>query len=153
MPKRTVVAFLAALVLLPSAACDRTPPELKPDRLLQDSLGLGEQDRVYTVRISAQGNRERAEPDSILVRPGDDVQFVTADGRPHTVLFVLDSLTGPARAFLDGGNQAASPPLVERDARYVVTFKDAPPGRYPFRIEGTGAPAAGVVTVGGGKGS
>lgn len=87
-------------------------------------------------------------PPRIELGPGDVVQFFTVDGRVHTVRFPEDSL-GPARAaFLRRTGQLESPPLVERGARFVVIFRDAPPGRYPFRSDGSGGVAWGVLVVG-----
>jgi len=75
------------------------------------------------------------------------VEFVTADWRMHQIRFVADSLDAAHRAFLEGTDQMDSPPLVDRDARFVVSFAEAPEGRYPFVAEGNEAPTLGVVVV------
>ena len=144
---RLVPAALAMACVLAAGACDRGDPELRPDDLLRDSLGLGDEDRVHTVRISTASSRERAEPDTLRVLPGDLVQFVTEDRRPHTVAFFVDSLPEAAAAFLRSTGQEGSPPLVEVESRFLVTFRDAPEGRYPYRVEGTGEAATGAVVV------
>jgi plastocyanin len=84
------------------------------------------------------------------ISEGDYVEFYVADGRVHTVSFPPDSLTEAARLFLTGSEQDASPPLLERGARFVLTFRDAPEARYPFLSAAHGDTAYGVVVVGGG---
>jgi hypothetical protein len=53
---------------------------------------------------------------------------------------------GPTR-WLTSGGRLLSPPLINRDSRWVVAFDGAPAGVYPFRLEGNGAPGGGVVEV------
>lgn len=120
---------------------------LQPDQLLRDSLGLTEDDRVYRVSIDAVDNQERVQPGETRVLPDSWVQFMTADGRVHTVAFELDSLAPAAAAFLRDRGQERSPPLVERETRFLVNFQDAPAGRYPFVVEGNGAATRGAVVV------
>lgn len=148
MRQRFVLAVAALACALAAGACGEAPdPELQPDALLRDSLGLGDDDRVHTVRMSAGNGGERLDPARIQARPGDLVQFVMADPRPRTVSFPDDSLDAGAAAFLRDLGQQASPPLVEGEARFVVSFRDAPEGRYPFLVEGTGGVVGGVVVV------
>ena len=94
------------------------------------------------------GERERFAPEEVVVRSGAYVQFESADWRVHEIRFELDSLPVAARAFLEESDQVASPPLVDRGARFVVSFVGAPDGRYPFIAEGNRAPGRGVVVVG-----
>lgn len=138
--------IVLALVPLVASACERTDPELVPDEVLQSELGLDANDRVHTVRVSA-GREERAEPALVSVHEGDYVQFVTGDHLVHEVAFRLDSLGASARAFLARTGQSASPPLLEIDARFVVSFVGAPPGRYPYALSGNRAPGAGEIVV------
>ena len=70
------------------------------------------------------------------------------DGRIHTVSFPEDSLPLDAALFLRRTSQLESPPLVERGSRFVLTFEDAPSGRYRFRSEGPGGEAWGLIVVG-----
>ena len=139
-------ALTTGLLAVVVTACEAPDPELVPDSLLQSQLGLTEEDRVHTVRIST-GAGERSDPPSLVVLPGDYVQFVSADRLVHEVAFRLDSLTAPARAFITRTDQAASPPLLELDARFVVSFEGAPTGRYPYQLLGNRAPGEGVVVV------
>jgi hypothetical protein len=139
-------ALVSAFALV-SQGCSRdAPPQLQPDQVLRDELGLTDRDEVHRILLTA-GAAEETAPDSVTVPPGAWVEFVTGDWRVHEVRFLSDSLDAPARAFLEGTDQLASPPLVDRDARFVVFFGDAPPGRYPFVVEGNGSPAHGVVVV------
>ena len=56
-------------------------------------------------------------------------------------------MSAAARTFLEETMQVASPPLLQRDARFVLTFADAPPGRYPYRLEGNREEGRGVIVV------
>lgn len=134
------------LILLAGLAACGPDPELRPDQRLQDELGLSSRDEVHRISISG-GEQERAEPAEVTVPQDAYVEFVSTDSWVHEVRFELDSLEGPARDFLEGTDQSDSPPLVNADSRFLVSWAGAPPGRYPFRIEGNGAPVAGVVIV------
>lgn len=128
------------------AACESPDPELVPDDLLQTRLGLTPDDRVHTVWISA-GAGERADPLEVTVRPGDYVQFVSADWMVHEFAFELEGLRPDARDFLERTGQDASPPLVARDARFVVSFESAPPGVYRYTLSGSRGDGGGQVIV------
>lgn len=138
--------FLPAVLALALAGCE-APPELQPGPLLQDSLGLTTRDRVHVIRMTHRDGREVAEPDSVVVRPGDWVDFVGADGHPRWVEFAAGSMDEAPRDFLSGNGMESSPPLLGRGVHWAVPFLVAPAGRYPFRIEGGGEAGAGVVVV------
>lgn len=139
--------MLAALVAASGAlACSVPAPQDAPDDVLRRQLGLNDSDRVRTVIVTG-GEVERAEPALDSVEVGTYLQFVTADWFVHEVLFEMDSLPADAQAFLERTDQTASPPLLHQDARFVVSFAEAPPGRYPYRLEGNGRPARGVLVV------
>lgn len=140
--RRSVVALL----LVTSAGCEPIDPTLRPDPQLIDELGLTQSDRVHTVSL-ASGADERAEPDSIVVRPGDYLQFVSTDWLVHEVHFDSLEMDERARSFMTLTDQMDSPPLLQQGARFVVSFRDAPPGRYPFRLEGNRGPGRGVIVV------
>jgi plastocyanin len=110
-------------------------------------LGLSDRDEVHRVTLTG-GEREVLSPEEVSIPEGAWVEFVSADWRVHDIRFDLDSLPEAARAFLEESDQVASPPLVDRGARFVVSFEGAPDGRYPFVAEGNGAPGRGVVVVG-----
>lgn len=137
-------ALLVVGLLL--AACRATDTEARPDDVLRRQLGMTDADRVRTVTLSG-GETEQADPALDSVEVGTWVQFVTSDWFVHEVVFDVDSLGGAARAFLERTDQLASPPLLHLDARYVVSFADAPPGRYPYRLEGNGRPGRGAIVV------
>ena len=130
------------------AACRPEPdPTLQPDLLLQTELGLTLDDRVYRVSVTG-GEVERSQPAALSIEPGSYVAFVTTDWLVHEVRFETDSLGTAQRAFLERTDQVASPPLIERESRYVLSFVEAPPGRYSYRLEGNGRAGRGVIVVG-----
>ena len=138
-------AWGAALLVL--VGCDRGIPEAyRPDLLLQEELGLTEDDEVHRVELTGAAS-ERATPDSVLVHVGGWVEFFSADWRVHEVHFGRDGLAGEAVAFMEETDQLSSPPLVDRGARFLIDMEGAPPGRYPYRVEGNGPPGHGVVVV------
>jgi hypothetical protein len=140
------VAVAALVVACGVLACGTPEPQDVPDEVLRRQLGLTDADRVRTVTVTG-GEAERAEPALDSVEVGTYLQFVTSDWFVHEVLFELDSLPADARAFLERTDQTASPPLLHQDARFVVSFADAPPGRYPYRLEGNGSPGSGILVV------
>ncbi len=97
--------------------------------------------------LGGRGAREHIVPAQVELEPGDVVEFSTVDHRVHFLRFPEDSVTAQAWAFLVETGQEQSPPLVERGARFVVTFEGAPPGRYPFLSRGGGGVLSGVITV------
>jgi len=82
-----------------------------------------------------------------LVAPGEFVQFVSGDWLVHELAFDLDSLSADRRDFLVRTRQAESPPLLERDSRFVLSFVEAPPGRYPYSLAGNREPGRGLIVV------
>jgi plastocyanin len=146
---RRVPLVLFVLGIAGLAACRaREEPNLDPpDSLLQDSLGLTAADHVHRVVLSSQNGSESMQPTELTIEPGHYVEFFTEDGRVRTVSFVLEGLTPAQSQFLRSTAQDRSPPLVELGSRYVVSFTDAPPGRYPFRVEGNERTIQGIVSV------
>ncbi|HSR43237.1 MAG TPA: hypothetical protein VLL48_13710, partial [Longimicrobiales bacterium] len=110
-------------------------------------LGLGTEVRIHRVTLGGRGAREHVVPPRLEVTSGDVVEFLTVDGRIHTVEFPVDSLSMVTAAFLRGTGQLESPPLVDRGTRFVVTLRGAPPGRYLFRSRGSGEDAWGEIVV------
>lgn len=140
--------FGLGLIALLIVGCDRgVPPDLQPDEVLKRELGLTESDEVHRISLTASDGEE-AVPPEVTVPPAAWVEFVSLDWRVHEVHFEVDSLSASALGFLTRTGQLNSPPLLQRNARFVVSFLDAPEGRYPFRIEGNRAPGRGVVIVG-----
>jgi plastocyanin len=145
--RRRIARAVAALLLL--AAC-RSEPDLtlQPDSLLQAAFGLTPEDRVYRVAVTG-GETERAEPAALSIEVGAYVEFVSTDWMVHEILFDTASLTPAQRTFLERTDQVHSPPLIDRGSRYVLSFVDAPPGRYAFRLEGNGRASQGAIVVAG----
>jgi len=140
-------AAMMGLLLVAAADCRaKVEPAFRPDETLKRELGLTDRDEVHRVTLTA-ADAESVDPPSVVVPPGAYVEFVTGDWRIHEVQFELDSLSAAARTFLQHSEQSTSPPLVDRDSRFVVWFDRAPPGRYPFVVRGNTAPARGVVIV------
>ena len=143
MRRRSVSLALALLVGLSGCGRDR---DLRPDERLREELGLPSYAEVHRISISG-GLHERAVPREVTVPLDAFVEFVTTDSWVHEVRFELDSLSDPARDFILRTDQGHSPPMVNADSRFLVSMRGAPPGRYPFLIEGNGEPARGAVVV------
>lgn len=142
---RTALAGWLGLCLVLWTGCG-PDPEFRPDGTLESELGLTSRDEVHTVTITG-GVVELPAPAVTDVPQGAFVQFVTADWLVHEVIFEADSLRTEALHFMKENDQMVSPPLLREGSRFIVTFVDAPAGRYPFRLEGNGGPAHGVVVV------
>lgn len=143
------IAFwvIAAFALVHGACREEgPPPAFPPDSVLRTELGLTDADEVHRVSVTG-GERETVDPREVRVPPGAWVEFVTTDWRVHQVRFESDSLDAARLAFLVESDQVDSPPLLDRDARFVVSFAGAPEGRYPYVVEGNGAATHGVVVV------
>ena len=140
---RAGLLFLSGLTLL---ACSSQEPVVT-DQMLQDSLGLSPDAPVTTIRLVNADGAEALAPDSISVEVGFWVDFLSADGFPRAVVFSLDSLSPGGRSFITSLGLQGSPPLLGEGVHWVVDFSEAPPGRYPYRVEGTGEPAYGVIRV------
>jgi len=139
-------ATLAVAVLISISTCKPVDPELLPDGELRTELGLTDEDRVHTVSLST-GAGELADPGSLFIEPGELVQFVSTDWFVHEVRFDLDAMTLPVREFLERTGQTASPPLLQEGSRLVLTFEDAPTGRYPYVLQGNRESGLGEIVV------
>ncbi len=134
------------LCLTAIVSCEPPDPALQPDETLRAELGLTGGDRVHRVALTG-GASERADPAALSIDPGAHVEFVTMDWLVHEVIFEADSVGAAGWRFLFGTDQTASPPLIDLGSRYVLSFEEAPPGRYPYLLEGNGAPGRGVIVV------
>jgi plastocyanin len=96
-----------------------------------------ERSGAHVVRMIGDSAGYRFEPASIVISVGDSVVFEVVSGQPHSVAFdtaavprpaahVLSKHMGETLGFLSG------PLLLGRTERYVISFADLPPGRYPF---------------------
>ncbi len=138
----------AAVVVCVGGACraDTAEDPILDEELISE-LGLAGDETVYTVTLGGQATEETVRPGELVVRPGDIVEFVTVDRRIHTLRFPADSLGPAGWEFLRSTEQDTSPPLVGQGSRFVVTFENAPPGRYPFVSRGYGEEAGGTIIV------
>lgn len=136
------------LLLLCSTTCGSSP-ETDPNAELLEALGLDRDEELYRIVLGGQGRMEHLVPTRLEIPQGAIVEIVTVDRRIHTVTFLPDSLSPEAEAFLRETNQMQSPPLLERGSRFVISFRDAPPGRYAFVSEGHGGTASGIIVIGG----
>jgi hypothetical protein len=141
------VGRVAVIAILLGTGC-RSEPDLtlRPDSILQAELGLTREDRVYRVALTG-GEVERADPAALSIEAGAYVEFVTTDWLVHEILFDVAALTPSQRSFLERTDQMASPPMIDRGSRYVLSFVDAPPGRYTYRLEGNGSTSLGTIVV------
>jgi plastocyanin len=114
---------------------------------LRERLGIESDQALLTVSLVGEGAVEALVPDTLTVAPGDVVVFETGDWRVHTLYFDTLSMSPGQRGFLRESGQTASPPLVTRGSRFVVTFVGAPEGEYPFVSEAGGGDAGGIVRV------
>jgi plastocyanin len=146
----TAIRCALALAVATAGACDQPDPRFVPDETLQRELGLTSADVVHTVHITG-GTAEVADPATDTVPPGAYVQFVTTDWLVHEVSFDEEVLPAASLDFLRRTDQMASPPMLQRESRFVVSFRGAPPGRYPYRLEGNGGPGEGLIVVAGGE--
>lgn len=147
----SVVWVRARAVLVGCLVCAGCSPvnEHPPDQLLRDSLGLDDDDVVHRIHVRAVDHQETMSPVRLQVEPGSHVEFVSTDRRLHWVRFELDSLDAAAADFLRAASQEESPPLVNRESRFVVTFRGAPEGLYPYVVYGNGRSGRGAIVVGG----
>jgi plastocyanin len=104
-------------------------------------------DGAEVIQLSGARDQEHVVPPRIEIVSGSWVEFVTLDRRVHTVTFIVDSLSADAYRFLRDTGQLAAPPLLERGSRFLVDFREAPPGRYVFSSTSHGEPVYGSVTV------
>jgi hypothetical protein len=139
--------LVLAVILSAVASCEPPPdPDTLPDEVLQAELGLTTSDRVHRVELTG-GKREQADPVVVSIEPDAHVEFITTDWLIHEVIFDEDSLVGGRWDFLESSDQTSSPPLIDKESRYLLSFVGAPTGRYPYRIEGNGAAGRGVIIV------
>lgn len=141
--RRSALALTAVLLL---GACGSSGPDASESGIRED-LGLSADARVHRVDLTVTADRLRMLPLRTRIGVGDAVQLVVLDNRTHLVGFLTDEMDPEVLAFLTRTDQLRPPPLVEREARLVLSFQDAPRGRYPFRVEAGGFEALGEILV------
>jgi plastocyanin len=148
------ITIVVALPLLALSACDHDGASLRRSDekgpreivLTNDTVKLPDSVHVATVRLD-RTKREEIEPAQVTVRTGDLVRFIASDGGAHAIAFDGELLEPNAREFLERTGQMRSPPFVASGARWVVSFKDAPPGKYTYRCPTHGVQAEVMVTA------
>jgi hypothetical protein len=133
--RRARPLLLAVGLALQLGACDPPDSQFPPDEVLRTQLGLTSKDEVHRVTLTG-GDTERAEPAVVSIGPGAYVEFITDDWLVHEVNFEQDSLSSDQWAFLQRTDQVDSPPLLQRESRYVLRPDDT-----RTRSRGTGRPA------------
>jgi len=143
-----VVRRIAALICLVSVGCGIEPKA--PSEAVEEAntdphseIAAGAQ----LVQLSGGRDVEHVVPPHLEIDTGEWVQFVTLDRRVHTVSFVPDSLSPAALEYLAATGQLQGPPLLSRGSRFLVDFRNAPPGRYVFSSASHGEPVFGSITV------
>jgi plastocyanin len=139
---------ISALILLAwfSTGCEREP-SIPSDPELRAELGIPDDVPIHRVDLSGRADETRVIPRNTSIRPGDLVQFVVLDRRVHLIRFDEGELPPDLWRFLVATSQDRPPPLVERGARLVLSFEEAPEGVYSFRVEGNGPAIPGEITV------
>jgi plastocyanin len=147
---RLAGAFTCVVVLGLTAGCDRSGSsraDEKGPRVLElsgDTLKVPDSVRVATVRIDRTKLAE-LEPAQSTVRTGDLLRFIAQDAGAHAIAFDGDDMSDEARVFMERTGQLRSPPFMAEGSTWVVSFKDAPTGSYPYRCPTHGI--QGVITV------
>ena len=135
-------------MLTVSAACTSPPPPLPPsDPELREELGIPDEVPIHRINLSGRGDETRIVPSRIEIARGEIVQIVVVDRRTHLITFDVEGMEPALLAFLKETRQDRFPPLLEREARIVLSFEGAPPGRYTFIDEGNGPPTRGEILV------
>lgn len=101
---------------------------------------------VHDVRFRVERGDVRVQPDTVRAEEGDVIRFIAGDGRGYAVMFDPTPLSGPARRFLERTGQLRGPPLIQKDASWIVDLTDAPAGAYPFTCLGRNARGTLLVT-------
>lgn len=154
MRRAGAFVFVAVVVgvLGLTTACDRPkagaarsdekgPRELQ---LSNDTLQIPDSIHVATIRIDRTKAAE-LEPATVTVRAGDLLRFISNDAGAHAIAFDGEGMGADARAFLEKSGQMRSPPFLAANATWVVSFKGAPAGKYPYRCPTHGV--QGTITV------
>jgi len=88
--------------------------------------------RVHDVSVTAAPGASEYVPRRVQMQVGDVVRFTSRDAGPHALRFDPPP-DSAAVAFLEQTGQTRGLPLVGPGAAWVISFADAPPGRYGVR--------------------
>lgn len=123
------------LVVLTALGCGRveSPESRALLELAGDTIELERGSTLADILVRSSTTTTAVfEPDTVTIRQGDVVRFITADRHPHAITFDLAQLAPATEDFLRRTDQLRSPPLISEGASWVVSFQEAPPGVYPF---------------------
>jgi hypothetical protein len=115
------------------------------DPELAEALGVSARTEIHRVDLVTRGGMVVALPTRVELSEGALLQFVTRDWLVYSVR--LRAVDPEGDQWIEGTRQRHSPPLVEKEARYVLNFEGAPPGDYPFEVVGQGSNLEGTVRV------
>jgi plastocyanin len=127
--------MLALSALVGMAGCDQGvgPGDSPADTTLLDRLTAAPRGvDVHLVRVVASGDEFGFQPSEVVVRSGDVVRFVMVTSQPQSVAFSVSDLTPGAEQFVRDTDLMHGELLTSAGEVYDVSFRDAPPGRYPF---------------------
>jgi hypothetical protein len=142
-----MVRVLSCLSVWVGSSCNASPPSPPSDPELRLELGIPDEIPIHRIDVGDSGGGTRVLPRVTEIQPGHMVQFVTLDHRVHLIRFDPAELDPIRLAFLRDTSQDSPPPLVAEGSRLLLSFEGAPPGSYPFFVDGDGTPVAGEIRV------
>lgn len=137
--------MFAACAREESPAIRETP---QPSEFLDRITRSADGGSVHLVRILHRPDRYQFEPARLTIVSGDLVRFVMAGSLPESIVFDPETATPEAAVFIRDSSMHLGVLLVEPGQTHDFSFRDAPPGSYPFfSIPHSGWGMAGVVQV------
>ena len=130
------LARLTAVLLLATAAACRgeeapeAPAETSElfDRITRPGDGAA----VHLVRLVQRADAYAFDPTTLTVARGDVVRFVMSGSQPESVVFDAAAASPEAAGFIRANQLDRGVLLTEPGQAYDVSFREAPPGTYPF---------------------
>ena len=112
---------------IPSVSIGESAPEP-----LESITRPAEDGTVHLVRLVQRGDRYAFEPAELTIPSGDVVRFVMAGSQPESVVFEAPSEDPEIATFIRSRGLQHGVLLTDAGQAHDVSFRDAPPGRYPF---------------------
>jgi hypothetical protein len=126
--RRAAMRCAGALVFWAGLACeDRTPPLPVVLELDGDTVLLTPGAIILDVTV---GGRPDFTPDTAQAVAGDVIRVRSLDSGPHAVGFDVAASDTSAIRFLASTDQIRALPLLEPEARWIVSLENAPSGLY-----------------------
>ena len=93
--------------------------------------------QTVTVKMIGDDKGYRFDPANITIKTGDAVKFVMVSGGPHNVSFDPAAVPADSKAQLDANmdsktSELSSPPMMNPNEEYVISFGGVKPGKYDF---------------------